>query len=149
MALTTKLFHPVARYPARGVTLIELMAVIAIIGIIFSIATPSYYNYVIRAQRGEATACLVTLSQALERRYIGSSQYDNAKLEHNCIDDNKTHYTITSSLDKHTYIPSLPPTSAQPDWACGVLTYTNNHKKGLESSSASGKAVTGTVENCW
>lgn len=149
VVLPVKLSHPTSRLSVRGTTLIELMTIVAIVGIIFSIAIPGYRNYVIRVQRGEATTCLITLSQILERRYIGSSQYNSTELEHSCIDDNNTHHTITSSLNEHDYILKAAPTSAQSDWACGVLTYTNNHKKGLESSSSSGAEVTGTVEICW
>ena len=133
-----------------GVTLMELMVVIAIVGIIFSMALPSYRNYVIRTQRIDAQACLIELSHTLERRYAGSSKYTSAvAFKHNCITRTADFYTITSILKDHSYTLKASPTSNQPDWACGVLTYNNTHQKGLEASSASGSSVTGTVAKCW
>lgn len=133
-----------------GVTLIELMVVVAIVGIIFSIATPSYHNYVVRTQRVDAQACLVKLSHTLERRYAGNSKYTSSvALVHDCIDQNTDYYTITSVLTDHAYTLRAKPTRNQHDWACGVLTYNQNHRKGVETSNTSGKAITGTVAECW
>jgi type IV pilus assembly protein PilE len=59
----------------RGVTLIELMVVMAIIGIIAAIAIPSYRRYVVRANRSDAKTALLQTAQALERCYTNSTPY--------------------------------------------------------------------------
>ena len=51
-----------------GFTLVELMIVVAIVGIIASIAYPSYSEYVTRSKRGDAMSALMLASQAMERR---------------------------------------------------------------------------------
>ncbi|RBP70378.1 type IV pilin protein [Marinobacter nauticus] len=57
----------------NGFTLIELMIVVAIVGIIAAIAYPSYRDSVMRAQRSDAMATLARLSAAQERYYTRQS----------------------------------------------------------------------------
>lgn len=56
--------------PARGFTLIELMIVVAIIGILAAIAIPAYQDYTIRAQVVEALSLVGELKPSI-RDYYG------------------------------------------------------------------------------
>lgn len=51
----------------KGFTLIEMMIVVAIVGILASIAYPSYQSYVERSRRSDAISILLELAQAQER----------------------------------------------------------------------------------
>jgi type IV pilus assembly protein PilE len=59
-----------------GVTLIELLITVVIVGILAAIAYPSYQTYVARANRAEAQGILMENAQFLERNYTTANRYD-------------------------------------------------------------------------
>jgi len=56
-------------------TLIELMTVVVVLAILASLAVPSYRNYLLRAQRTEATTALLRLQAAQEKFYLQNNAY--------------------------------------------------------------------------
>lgn len=58
-----------------GFTLIELMIVIAVVGLLTAIALPSYQSYVARGKRAEARAEVLKAEGWLERYYTENNRY--------------------------------------------------------------------------
>ena len=60
---------------AKGFTLIELMIVVAVIGIIAAIAYPSYQDQVMSTRRGDAQGALMAFASSMERYYTQNGSY--------------------------------------------------------------------------
>lgn len=58
-----------------GFSLIELMIVVAIIGILAGIAYPSYMDYILKGRRAEGRAALLELLQQQERYMTQNNTY--------------------------------------------------------------------------
>ncbi len=63
-----------------GITLIELMIVVAIIGILAAIGFPSYVNYVERTQVSDGKAGLTQAAQRMERCFTSEMSYENCSI---------------------------------------------------------------------
>jgi type IV pilus assembly protein PilE len=89
----------------RGVTLMELMVVVAIIGILTAIAYPSYRAQVRRSNRTEARVTLEQMAGALEKCYTRYMAYNDLA---NCPTANQFDGGATVSTPKGYYQISAP-----------------------------------------
>jgi type IV pilus assembly protein PilE len=61
----------------KGVTLIEVMVVVAIVGLLAAIAIPAYNNYITRSRRSDAFTALETVRAAQEMYRAERGEYRN------------------------------------------------------------------------
>jgi type IV pilus assembly protein PilA len=107
----------------KGFTLIELMIVVAIIGILAAVALPAYQDYTIRAQVSESTALASGLKTAVSD-YFAASGVRPATLNTTICGDNPVNAGCAGSLpadNKGNYVQAM-------DVANGTITVTMGNK---------------------
>lgn len=142
-----------SRRGSAGFTLLEVMIVMAVVGILAAIAYPSYLNSIAKTRRGAAAGCVTELGQFLERNYTLALRYDRDSANvavtlpaTQCRTDLNGVFTFaTTTLTQNTYTLTATPSTSQAsaDKTCGCAMTLN--QQGIKGVTACGK----TVADCW
>jgi len=92
------------RSKSLGFTLIELMVVVAVIGILATIAMPAYTDYVKKGKAAEATSTLADARVKMEQYFQDNRTYNGGPcpvagqhFTYDCGTPDATQYTITAT----------------------------------------------------
>lgn len=141
----------------HGVTLIELMIVVAIVAILSALAYPSYDRYVIKTKRSVAQSALLQVADRQQQFFMDNKQFatDLTNLgfpaNPHVVDDDanstvtsdpKAAYSLAlSNVTATTWTATAAPLQGQlsRDTYCGSLSITQ----------AGAKGKTGASDDCW
>jgi type IV pilus assembly protein PilE len=159
------------RLTGRGFTLIEMMIVVAIVGILAAIAYPSYAEQIAKGKRAQAKVQLLAAQQWMERFYSENYRYDKNSANTATDDDSQFKARFTTSpppgegsavynialvtplaRDTYTIRATRITGTAMATDKCGDFTIDSMGRKSFASgtyNSTQYPAVTDAIAACW
>lgn len=136
---------------SKGFTLIELMIVVAVVGILGAVAYPSYTEYVMRGHRADARAALLQAQLWMERAATANGVYPTAlPASVTWTNDNSKRYTLSlaAGATNAAFTLQAAPKANNPQTKdkCGTLTLTHTGTRDITNKPS---ASTMTAADCW
>jgi type IV pilus assembly protein PilE len=137
-----------------GFTLIEVLIVVAILGLLSAVAIPQYSQHVQKSRRVEAAASLRNAQQFMQRFYAANDQFQQAngkppelpadlkKVPANSAAPTYELTVETPTRSTFTLIATPTSTGSMATDVCGALTLDHRGAQGIKGT---GK----TVQDCW
>ena len=140
------------RLKIRGFTFVEMVVVVAIIGILATIAVPQFLDYLKKSKRSDAAGVLTEAAQFMERYFSDNGSYADS------VGANPTlpaaisvvprgsadvYYNISFSGTNTatTFTLQAVPVNSMANDACGTFTLTNTGQRAVSGSKP--------LAECW
>lgn len=127
-----------------GFTLIELMIVVALVGILLTIAVPSYQDYVRRGKIGEATSELAAFRARQEQFFQDNRTYVSGGTTCGGALPVAKYFTYTCAGTATTYTGTAAGIATQ---GMNGFTFTINQANARQTTAFPG--ASGLPRNCW
>jgi type IV pilus assembly protein PilE len=145
---------------ASGFTLIEVLIVVAIIGVLASIAIPNYASYVVKARRVEGQIALIEAMQQQESFYTRNNRYSAFSVESTDPAERRFRWFSGSAAASSAYELRAAPCEGSTLTECVELQATpgtGNVDGGfrdrdcgvLTLSSIGARSASGPAKGCW
>lgn len=133
------------RHYVRGITLVELMIVIVIVGVLTAIAFPNYRNYVARAKRSEAISAVLQCAANQEKIYLQEQAFTD--------DRTKLGFKSPFKTDSGTYNIDVSAVNPANDFTCTATYALPADKESAKcnefSIDAAGTKESSPDTDCW
>lgn len=146
--------QPATLIPRRnqaGFSLVELMVVVAVVGILAGIAMPAYRQYVLQTNRTDAVRGLTLNAQILQRCYAQNFTFTPAAPAPACTASlsgtsaNNNYTLAVTTLTNNTYLLTATPKGAQvKDTTCASFTLDQTGNQQALDTSNNNQTLT-----CW
>lgn len=134
----------------NGFTLIELMIVVAVVGILTAIALPSYNSYINRGKITDAIAALADYRIKMEQYFQDNRNYGPASANCDVPVPSSSYFTYSCLVGAATpsvaYTVTATSIAGALGGAAGDYTYSLNELNAKSTTKFKGAAV---VKSCW
>ena len=128
-----------------GFTLLELIAVLAIVGTLALISFPVYTHYLVKTRRAQAIVALLDVALGMERYAVVHHSYAGATLsavQVNTYTDSQAYQLqISQATDSNYQLQAVPQGTQLKDIACGILGLNESGRKTISGNA--------DVADCW